>query len=82
MEELIELYHFRPQYFPGFEKIIPDEAKHLKYGLTVARRLIGESKQNLQRAQDFCDLYRDHLQHYLLKSGVKTPFFRPSISVF
>lgn len=65
MEELVQLYHNKPDFFAVFKDIIPDEAKHLKFGLTVAKRLLAESPENFNKAQKLCDFYADHIRQYL-----------------
>jgi 1,2-phenylacetyl-CoA epoxidase catalytic subunit len=67
MEELAQLHHNKPLYFPRFGEILADEGRHLKYGITVARRRFQDNEGARQQAQKCCDEFARHLQDYLWK---------------
>lgn len=65
MEELTQLYRCKPQFFNCFGKIIPDEVKHLKFGLAVTKRILKEYDKMREYAQRLCDFYAGHVKQYL-----------------
>jgi 1,2-phenylacetyl-CoA epoxidase catalytic subunit len=65
MEELHQLGLNKPQYFYQFDRIEREERRHVGFGLTVAKRLLGESEENKLRAAEHCKWYKDHLDNYL-----------------
>lgn len=65
MEELAQLHHNKPEYFPKFGEILTEEGRHLKFGITVARRRFKESEEARAKAQAYCDQFVHHLQQYL-----------------
>jgi hypothetical protein len=65
MEELAQLHHNKPEYFPKFGEILTDEGRHLKYGITVARRRFKDDEEARAKAQRYCDEMGQHLQQYL-----------------
>jgi 1,2-phenylacetyl-CoA epoxidase catalytic subunit len=65
MEELYQLGRSKPQYFYQFDRIEREERRHVGFGVTVAKRLIGESEENRQRAVEHCKWYQQHLNNYL-----------------
>lgn len=65
MEELHQLGRNKPQYFYQFDRIEREERRHVGFGITVAKRIIGESEENRRRAVEYCKWYKEHLDNYL-----------------
>jgi len=81
LEEIEQLARMKPQYFYEFARILRDEKTHLAFGVTVAKRLIGESEAARASAQEHCNWYQEHLVNYLDKDladslawGIKNEF--------
>lgn len=65
LEEIYQLAHTKPEYFPDFPEIYRDEMTHVAFGVKVAKRLVEQSPEARARAENHYAWYRDHLDQYL-----------------